>query len=281
MYIIDGRLHLPDYVVYSIKAESIFETMISNISMMDEDDEITEDHEIMFLTILYEWKKGKTEPNEELILNLLYLSYMFSLLITKKGFAFLNKHRQIAYLIKKINMYVVGEYDKDMCNYFRKKFDCIETVEYSNIDDYEEKLIESSNKRSKGTQTDPEPEKEITKQKEPKIISKKLKSEKEKPIFEISEETQEIETKPIESLKVNVSKNLDIINKFFESTYEFTDEVSDKVKKSDVYSAFKLYCADNKRVVLGRNSFYEEFEKIYEDISVFRKTHYEKIKKLE
>jgi hypothetical protein len=211
MYIIDGRLHLPDYVVYSIKGESIFETMISNISMMDEDAEITEDHEIMFLTILYEWKKGKTEPNEELILNLLYLLYMFSLLITKKGFAFLNKHRQIAYLIKKINMYVVGEYDKDMCNYFRKKFDCIDTVEYSNIDDYEEKLIESSNKRSKGTQTDPDPEKGL------KIISKKLKSEKEKPIFEISEEI-----KPVESSKVNISKNLDIINKFFESTYEFT-----------------------------------------------------------
>ena len=83
--------------------------------------------------------------------------------------------------------------------------------------------------------------------------------------------------------KKSILNKKDMISGFFESEYELTDSNSDKIKKTEIYDTYKDYCVSNKvkvENILGRNSFYEQFENKY-PLEIYRKTHYTKIKKLD
>ena len=78
-------------------------------------------------------------------------------------------------------------------------------------------------------------------------------------------------------------KEKDIITNFIETEYEITNSIKDRIKKTDIYDNFRYYCEANKIIgknILGRNTFYEQFEKKF-NLKIYARTHYEKIKKID
>ncbi len=76
-----------------------------------------------------------------------------------------------------------------------------------------------------------------------------------------------------------VIDNNNIIKNFFNEHFELCE--SSKVKRDQVFMLYQKYCSDNKRNSEGRNSFYESFMKINNNISIHRRLWFKGIKTVE